>query len=241
VVRLDVRRFQGAVLDLDGVITDTARVHVQAWKQLFDDLLAERLAAGQPGFEPFDPDADYRRYVDGKPRYDGAASFLAARGLDGEVDPVALGDRKNEYFRARLERDGVEVFGGSRWFVREVRRHGWKTAVASASRNCGPVLDRAELTDLFDAVVDGQVAAELELPGKPDPATFLEAARRLAVAPADAIVVEDAQAGVEAGRRGGFGLVVGVARAEVADDLRRCGADVVVGDLGDIVLEGFGA
>lgn len=235
------------IFDLDGVLTDTASVHAAAWKRLFDEYLEERSRRSGEPFVPFDADADYRRYVDGKPRYDGVRSFLESRGIAlPEGDPkdapdretvCGLGNRKNALFLEHLHEHGVDPFPSSVDLVRDLRAHGVDTAIISASRNCAEVLAAAGLEDLFEVRVDGVVAAELGLPGKPDPAVFLEAARRLGVEPPRAAVVEDALAGVEAGRRGGFGLVVGVDRAGHAEELRSRGADLVVRDLAELVLD----
>jgi alpha,alpha-trehalase len=229
------------IFDMDGVVTDTARVHAAAWEELFDAYLAERA----PGSAPFS-DHDYRRYVDGKPRYEGVRSFLASRGItlpDGDPsDPpdretvCGLGNRKDAAFLDRLHRDGADPYDSTIALVRTMRARGIRTAVISASRNMKEVLASAGVGPLFDAAVDGVEAERLGLPGKPDPAVFLEAARRLGVPPARAAVVEDALAGVEAGRSGGFGLVIGVDRTGHADDLRAAGADIVVADLTEIGL-----
>jgi HAD superfamily hydrolase (TIGR01509 family) len=233
------------VFDTDGVLTDTASVHAAAWKRLFDGYLRERAARTGEPFRPFERE-DYLRWVDGRPRFDGVAGFLASRGVElpwgDPADPpdretvCGLGNRKNGFFLERLARDGVHAFPSSVELVRGLRAAGGGTAVVSASRNMVAVLDAAGIRGLFDVEVDGNEAARLGLPGKPDPALFVEAARRLGVAPARAAVVEDALAGVEAGRRGGFGLVVGVDRAGQAAALRARGADVVVADLGDLRL-----
>jgi beta-phosphoglucomutase family hydrolase len=231
------------VFDLDGVLTDTARVHAAAWKLLFDELLRER---GTP--DEF-TEADYLAYVDGKPRYDGVASFLESRGIElpyGEpTDPpdtetvCGLGNRKDALFHDALAEHGVDRFETSVALVRALREQGVQTAVVSSSRNCAEVVERAGMTELFAERVDGMTLEELDLPGKPEPAMFLEAVRRLGVAPERAAVVEDAVSGVQAGRAGGFGLVVGVDRHDQADTLREHGADVVVSDLGEL-LEGNG-
>ncbi|NIQ59986.1 MAG: HAD-IA family hydrolase, partial [Gammaproteobacteria bacterium] len=198
-----------------------------------------------PGVRPFD-DEDYRLHVDGKPRYDGVESFLKSRGLDlppGDPDDPpghdtvrALGNRKNERFGQILHREGVEPFPTSVAFVRDCRAQGLKTAVVSSSRNCGPVLEAAGIQDLFDTRVDGIDAARQGLPGKPAPAIFLEAARRLGIVPDAAAVLEDALAGVEAGRAGGFRTVVGVDRTGRGEALRSAGAGIVVQDLGELEL-----
>lgn len=245
--RISPTDHRAVVFDLDGVVTDTAAVHAAAWKQLFDEYLANRNDRDDENHGPFSAE-DYRRYVDGKPRYDGVESFLRSRGIElrrGDADDgpdeetvCGLGNRKNRYFGERLERDGVRVFGDAVGLVHRLHDAGVATAVISASRNCRRVLERAGLEGLFEVRVDGVVADELDLPGKPDPAVLVEAARRLDVAPSRAVVVEDARAGVEAGRRGGFALVVGVDRdGGRAESLAECGADVVVGALDVIVVE----
>jgi trehalose 6-phosphate phosphatase len=235
---------QAVIFDLDGVVTRTAEVHAQAWKQLFDEYLAARARRLGESFRPFDRSSDYRRFVDGKPRYEGVASFLASRGIElpfgSPEDPeeretvCGLGNRKNRYFREALARRGVDPYPTTLELIARLRERGVRTAIVSSSRNCAAVLEAAGIRELFDAKVDGVDAAELGLPGKPDPAVFLDAARRLGVAPAQTAVVEDAIAGVEAGRRGGFGLVVGVDRAAQFEALVAAGADVVVGDLGEL-------
>jgi beta-phosphoglucomutase family hydrolase len=236
--------FDAVIFDMDGVVTATAVVHAAAWKKLFDDYLRQRAAEIGEAFVPFDEHADYERYVDGKTRYDGVRSFLESRGIDltdgspddppGTDSVCAMGNDKDTYFMAHVREHGVEAYESTVRVIRALRARGVKIGLVSASRNAVDVLSCAGLLDLFDERVDGIVAAELELRGKPDPATFLEAARRLGVEPARAAVVEDALAGVAAGRAGDFGLVVGVARAGQTEALRNAGADVVVGDLADI-------
>lgn len=232
--------FDAVIFDLDGVITRTAELHAAAWKALFDKYL-ERRSEEQ---EPFDIDTDYRRYVDGKPRYQGVQSFLESRGIelpygDPDDDPdretvCGLGNRKNELFRQRLQQDGVKVYESSVELLHDLREQGIRTAIVSSSKNCQAILDAAGIRDLFDARIDGVESARLGLNGKPDPDIFLEAARRLGVEPARAIVVEDATSGVDAGRRGGFGRVVGVDRVGHAEELKQSGADIVVEDLAEI-------
>lgn len=235
---------EAVIFDLDGVVTRTADIHAEAWKQLFDEYLAERARRlGEP-FRAFDRESDYRRHVDGKPRYDGVASFLASRDvqlpLGSPDDPddretvCGLGNRKNRYFRDELERTGVKAFPTAVSLIEKLRAKGISTAIASSSRNSKEVLDAAGIRRLFDVEVDGVDLAELGLPGKPDPALFLEAARRLGVDPGRTAVVEDAIPGVEAGRRGGFGLVIGVDRGAGRDALTAGGAHVVVGDLCEV-------
>ncbi|HEV8572765.1 MAG TPA: beta-phosphoglucomutase family hydrolase, partial [Actinomycetota bacterium] len=216
---LDLNRIHAVIFDMDGVVTDTASVHAAAWKRLFDEYLTERSRRTGEPFRPFDVDEDYRRCVDGKPRYDGVRSFLASREISlPEGDPsdpperetvCGLGNRKNGYFLAHLKEQGADAYSSTVTLVRDLQARGVRAAVISASRNMAEVLASAGLSDLFGAKVDGVDAEELGLSGKPDPAIFLEAARRLGVEPARAAVVEDALAGVEAGRRGRFGLVIG--------------------------------
>jgi len=232
------------IFDTDGVITRTAAVHFAAWKDLFDGVLAGPLAEGATDRSPFTDD-DYRSYVDGMARYDGVARFLESRGivlqLGAPEDPAGtpsvcgLGNQKNEAFLAALDVHGVEAFDGTVRLLEALRAAGVATAAISASENAGAVLARAAVDHLFDARVDGCDARDLDLPGKPDPAIFLEAARRLGVAPSRAGVVEDAVAGVAAGRKGGFALVVGVDRTAHPEALAG-DADVVVPDLADLMM-----
>lgn len=243
---IDRNAIDAVVFDMDGVVTRTASVHAAAWKKLFDDYLEQR-AGAQGDWKPFDSDADYRVYVDGKARYDGVRSFLASRDIHlPEGDPAdspdaetvcGLGNRKNGYFLDELERNGVEPFESTVHLVRSLQRLGIGTAIISASENATAVLRAAGLGDLFPVQVDGLVARRLSLAGKPDPAVFLEAARELGAVPERAIVVEDALAGVEAGRRGGFAHVIGVDRTGYPDALRESGADVVVPDLADVTTD----
>ncbi len=245
-VRIALSSFDAFLFDLDGVITRTAGLHASAWKKLFDDYLAADAARSGTAFVPFDIVTDYRAHVDGKPRHAGVRDFLASRGIrlpegtpqddPGRETVHGLGKRKNRYFVAALEQEGVRVYQSAVALVREARARGIKTAVVSSSSNTAGILRVARLTDLFQVRVDGVEVVRLGLPGKPDPAMFLEAARRLGVPPGRGVVFEDATAGVEAGRRGGFGFVVGVGEGEHAARLREHGADVVVADLGTIEL-----
>lgn len=238
---------RACLFDLDGVLTRTATVHARAWKDMFDDFLRQRAGGTGETFTPFDPVLDYGRYVDGMPRLDGTRSFLASRGItlpEGDPDepPGAptlhgLSNQKNDLVLRLLAAGGVEVFDGSVRYVRAVRAAGLATAVVSSSANTAEVLDAAAIADLFDVRIDGVVARERSLRGKPAPDTFLAAAQALGVAPAGAAVFEDALAGVAAGRAGGFGLVVGVDRVGHADDLRASGADIVVEDLTELLEE----
>lgn len=242
---IDSRHHDAVILDMDGVVTDSAAVHAAAWTRMFDEFLAARPETAGEDHTPFTPD-DYLRSVDGKPRYDGVADFLAARGIslppgdasDGEDAGTvcALGNRKDRLFRELLERDGVPAFASTVALVRRLQTAGIGVAVFSASRNCAEVLKAAGIGDLFPVRVDGLVAEELGLAGKPDPAMLLEAARRLDADPGRTVVVEDAEAGVAAGRAGGFGLVIGVNRGDHAARLLERGADVVVDDLSDVRL-----
>jgi len=242
--RVEWDRFDAVLFDLDGVLTATASVHARCWKQMFDEFLAEHAERTGGPFRPFE-DEDYKKYVDGKPRYDGVASFLASRGIElprGTPSDAperrtvcGLGNRKNELIQEVLESDGVAVFEGAVKLVHWLREQGIRQAVVSSSKNCEAVLRAAKLDHLFEVRVDGVLAARMKLPGKPRPDTFVEAARQLGVTPARAVVVEDAQAGVEAGVAGGFGLVIGVDRENDAEALRAAGAHVVVDNLGLLV------
>ncbi len=235
-------RYDAVLFDMDGVLTATAHLHAVAWKRMFDEVLRERAQQTNEAFHPFDLDADFRIHVDGRRRHDGVRLFLESRGITippgtpdspaHEISHHGLGNRKDALVSAVLQSEGVEVYQGSIRFLHHVRRQGIRTAVVSSSRNCRAVLSAAGIEGLFDVRVDGVVADERNIPGKPDPAMFLEAARALSVLPPRAAVIEDALSGVAAGRAGGFGLVVGIVRANDAAALRDAGADVVVADLG---------
>jgi len=245
-ITIDPAAFDAVIFDMDGVVTDTAKTHAIAWKTMFDEYLGERTDRTGERFESFDIESDYLSYVDGRPRCDGANAFLMSRGIElpwGEhgdstdLETVyGVSRRKNRAFLESLETFGVEAYDTTIELIQSLRSTGIRTAVISASENCGVVLDAAGVHGAFDARVDGLVAKEMGLKGKPDPAIFLEAARRLDVAPARAVVVEDAQAGVAAGKAGGFGLVIGVDRAGQAEKLREHGADVVVEDLAQVTV-----
>lgn len=238
-------RTRACLFDLDGVLTDTASVHAAAWKQMFDEYLRARADATGGPFEPFDVKKDYGPYVDGKPRLDGTRAFLASRGItlpDGDATdgPDAetvngLATKKNALVNEKIRTVGVEVYPGSVRYLHAVRDAGLTTAVVSSSANAELVLQVAGLTDLIDHRVDGVVAKQRNLPGKPAPDTFLAAAADLGVDKDDAVVFEDALAGVASGRAGGFGFVVGVDRLGQADALREHGADIVVTDLADLL------
>jgi beta-phosphoglucomutase family hydrolase len=232
------------LFDLDGVLTRTAVVHEAAWKEMFDAYLHDRAAALKEPFRAFEQ-ADYDRYVDGKPRFEGVRSFLESRGIDlpegthddppGTETIGGLGNRKNQLVLALIHDKGVQPYEGSVRYLHAVIDAGLKRAVVSSSTNCRDVLAAAGLLDLFDTIIDGHVAEQRHLRGKPAPDTFLEAAKELGVAAADAAVFEDALAGVEAGRAGGFGYVVGVDRVGQADALKAHGADIVVSDLAELL------
>jgi beta-phosphoglucomutase family hydrolase len=234
------------LFDLDGVLTQTAKIHAQAWQEMFDDFLRERAERTGDPFEPFDRPTDYDEYVDGLPRLDGVLSFLQSRGIElpmgspsdpPEAETVhALGTRKNDLVLELIEQQGVEPYDGSVRFAEAARDVGLRRAVVSSSTNCQDVLVAAGIDHLFEARVDGVVAERDNLAGKPAPDTFLAGARLLGAEPAQAVVIEDALAGVEAGRAGDFGWVVGVDRTGQAEALRRRGADVVVQDLAELLV-----
>lgn len=237
--------FDAVLFDMDGVLTTTARMHAAAWKHTFDEFLDAWDARHDSHTPRFSVAEDYPASVDGKPRQEGVRDFLGSRSIDlpegtAESPPTewsvyGVGNRKQEFVEEALRTEGVEVFPGSVAWIRELLEMGLATAVVTSSRNCDAILGAAGIADLFDAQVDGNTAIELDLVGKPAPDIFLEAARRLRVDPSRAVVVEDSRAGVEAGRAGGFGLVIGVDRADQADELREAGADIVVADLAELV------
>jgi beta-phosphoglucomutase family hydrolase len=236
---------RACLFDLDGVLTPTALIHAAAWKEMFDDFLRRR-DGGRPGqFRPFDATADYDAYVDGRPRADGVRTFLASRDIDlpeGEEDDPpdretvhGLGNRKNTLVLRKIRDQGVRPYPGSVRYVEAVRSAGLRTAVVSSSANCRDVLVSAGIEHLMDVRIDGLTAKERGLRGKPKPDTFLEAARELGVEPGRAAVFEDALVGMDAGREGQFGYVVGVDRVGQAEELRKHGADTVVTDLGELL------
>jgi beta-phosphoglucomutase family hydrolase len=241
------KQISSCLFDLDGVLTQTARVHAAAWKEMFDAYLRDRSwETGEP-FRPFAIETDYAMYVDGKLRQDGVRSFLESRGIElpegtSEDAPNTLtinglGNRKNQLVLDIIERNGVDRYEGSVRFLEAVRDAGLRRAVVSASKNCQAVLAATGIEDLFEVRVDGVVAQERHLRGKPAPDTFLAAADALGVEPARCAVFEDAVAGVEAGRAGGFGWVVGVDRVGQAESLRSHGANIVVRDLSELLEE----
>lgn len=241
---------KACLFDLDGVLTPTSKVHAAAWKDLFDGYLRERSARTGEPFVPFDQVADYAEFVDGRPRADGTRGFLASRRIalpeggslpGGGGDPAegetveSLSARKDALFRQQVQVHGVRPYEGSVRYLHAVRAAGLRRAVVSASANCAEIVRAAGIEDLLEVRIDGVVARAEGLPGKPRPDTFLAAARLLGVAPAEAAVFEDALAGVEAGRAGGFGIVIGVDRLGQAEQLLAHGADIVVQDLSELI------
>lgn len=237
--------YDAVLLDLDGVITDTASLHAECWKHMFDEYLQRRATKSGQAFRPFDIATDYRLYVDGKPRFDGVRDFLSSRGIQlpegTPEDPpqletvCGLGNRKNDLVNERIEEFGVEPYEGSVRLINQLRDRGFKIAVVTSSQNCATVLKAAKLDALFDVRVDGNVSRAQKLAGKPAPDTFLMAARLLGAEPQRSVVIEDAISGVEAGVSGHFGLVIGVARKSNAEELQDHGAHWVVNDLGELV------
>jgi beta-phosphoglucomutase family hydrolase len=244
-ITLTRNRFDAVLFDLDGVITDTANLHAASWKQMFDEYLKKRAAEKAEEFIPFDIASDYQLYVDGKSRFDGVRDFLASRNIrlpEGTPDdpPQAatvcgLGNRKNALVNKIIEEEGVEPYEGSVRLIHQLRHQGFKIAIVTSSQNCDAVLKAAKLDAHFEVQVDGNVIQAKKLAGKPAPDAFLMAAKLLDVEPKRAVVIEDAISGVQAGRNGNFGLVIGVARKTNAKELQRQGADLVVTDLSELV------
>ena len=238
-------RYDAVLFDLDGVITNTAKMHAACWKQMFDEYLQKRARERGEPFCPFELATDYRIHVDGKPRFDGVRDFLTARGIqlpEGSPDdpPQAetvcgLGNRKNELVNKVIEEVGVEPYEGTVKLIHQLRHQGFKIAVVTSSQNCDAVLKAAKLGAFFKVRVDGNTIHAQHLSGKPAPDTFLTAAQQLGVDPTRAVVVEDAISGVQAGCNGNFGLVIGVARKGNAEELRHHGAHLVVNDLSELV------
>lgn len=251
---IDFSAYDAWLFDMDGVLTKTAAVHAEAWRQTFDEFLDQEAIRTGKTYAPFDAEGDYEKYVDGEPRADGVRNFLAARGIKlpegAEGDPTdartvqGVGNRKNELVLQVMKDKGVAVYDGVVALVTQLRQRGTKVAVVSASENTETALKAAGIAELFDARVDGLVVKTLHLAGKPAPDSYLEAAKMFHVIPSRAVVIEDALSGVEAGRAGRFGLVVGVDHHDVlsqhqyADELRAHGADVVVTDLDELVVNG---
>ena len=236
--------FKAVIFDLDGVITQTAGVHSAAWKRMFDKYLKERASKYNETFKEFSHQKDYLTYVDGKPRYEGVASFLESRGIElpygapsDEPDKetiCGLGNRKDRTFNETLKTDGVKVFPSTTAFIKELHSRNIRTGVASSSKNCKNVLEAAGLEGLFETRVDGKVSAELNLKGKPQPDIFTKACDNLGVAYEESVIVEDAVSGVQAGRNGRFGMVLGIARENNQNELRKHGADIVISDMDEI-------
>ena len=244
-VDITPENFDAILFDLDGVLTSTADIHASAWKRMFDDYLERRAEQQGEPFRPFDIGTDYLRYVDGRPRYEGVQTFLESRGIKlprgttaspaGEETVCGLGNRKDQMVQAAIDAGKVTSFPGSIDFARRARAAGMKTAVVTSSRNCDVVLKAAGIDDLFEVRVDGRAIEDEGMRGKPAPDSFLKAAERLGVRPERAVVVEDAIAGVQSGRAGKFGLVIGIDRHGDGDALRENGADVVVNDLEELI------
>ena len=240
--------FEAIIFDLDGVITDTASIHAQAWKRMFDNFLLRHSKRKGVPFKPFEIETDYRLYVDGKPRLDGLKSFLASREINlpegGPQDPpgmdtiLNLGKRKHSDFLKQIREKGVKAYRSAVDLIHKAKKHGLKIAVISSSKSCAMILDAVNLSDFFEVRIDGVDSEILKIPGKPAPDIFLEAARRLGVKPERTVVIEDAVSGVQAGQAGKFGLVIGIARAGGKEDLRNHGAYTVVKDLSEICIAG---
>lgn len=239
--------FNAVIFDLDGVITNTAKVHSMAWKKMFDDYLKIREQTKNEPFKEFSHEGDYLPYVDGKPRYNGVESFLLSRGINLEKgDPsdspdsetiCGLGNKKNSNFNKILVIDGVEVFKSTLKIIKELKKANIHLGVASSSKNCKPVLEAAGLLELFETRIDGVVSAELNLKGKPEPDIFTTACDNLHVEYKKAVIVEDAVSGVQAGKKGNFGFVLGIARENNEAELLQNGADRVIKDFSEITLE----
>jgi beta-phosphoglucomutase family hydrolase len=238
--------YDAVLFDMDGVVTDTAGIHVASWKKMFDEYLQKRADRDGLPFRPFDSATDYRLYVDGKPRYEGVRDFLRSRGIvlpDGTPDDPAsaetihgLGNRKNALVNEEIASAVVQAYPGTVAFIKHVREAGFKTGVVTSSQHCREVLQAAKVSDLFDVQIDGNTLIELGLAGKPAPDSFLKAAELLGVPPQRVVVIEDAIPGVSAGAQGGFGLVIGVDRKGIAAELKAHGASMVVHDLAELLV-----
>lgn len=238
-------KYDAVLFDLDGVITATAKLHAACWKKMFDEYLEKRSKETGEPFKPFEIATDYKLYVDGKPRYDGVRDFIRSRGIElpegtSEDSPQTktvrgLGNRKNDLINEVIDSVGVDAYEGTITLARQIRDEGIKIAVVTSSQNCDVVLKAAKIEDLFEIRVDGNTIHEQHLSGKPAPDSYLEGAKRLGVDPRRTVVVEDAISGVQAGRNGKFGLVIGVDRKGNGDELKKNGADIVVKDLGEFL------
>lgn len=235
-----MKHYDGVIFDLDGVVTKTAMAHALSWKEMFDEYLSLRQKRDGEQFKEFTYEHDYRLFVDGRPRYKGVENFLKSRGIhlpmghkEDTVDQetiYGLGNEKDARFKRILEERGIDVYTSTVALIKDLKKHHVRVAVASSSKNCGPILKKTGLEELFEARIDGIVSAELGLKGKPESDIFLTAAQHIHCAPQRSVVIEDAVAGVQAGCKGSFALVVGVAREGNAKDLKEAGADVVVED-----------
>jgi alpha,alpha-trehalase len=241
----DLSRFPALMFDLDAVITSTATIHSAAWKRLFDEFGEQWAREHGETWRPFEIATEYMEYVDGRRRYDGVDGFLRSRGIElpwgdpsdseDERTVAGLGNRKNRYFSEELQHRKAEVFDDTVRLIHAEKERGAKVAVVSASENCRSILESVGLLDLFDVAMTGIEASQLKLPGKPEPDTFVKAAELLGHTPPESVVFEDAISGVQAGRKGGFGLVVGVDRGEAAEGLAANGADIVCSDLSALI------
>lgn len=237
---------KAAIIDLDGVITHTAEIHSRAWKEAFEIYNRRRVQEGKEAFSPYSPTEDYPRYIDGIPRLDGVSNFLRSRGIDlppgnpsdgtDQETIHGIGNLKNQIYKDLVDQEGVGVFQENVQKLKDWKSKGLKLAVISSSKNCQMILEKAGLTDLFEVRVDGLVSQQLQIPGKPAPDIFLAAAKQLGVAPNESLVVEDALAGVEAGKKGDFRLVIGISNSAGEEALKEKGADLVVGHLGELDL-----
>lgn len=239
-------KYKAVLFDLDGVLTSTEKMHADCWKEMFDELLKKNSIANKKKFIPFDIEKDYLKYVDGKPRYKGVKDFLDSRDIDipegtpdsppDELSICGLGNKKNQLFNQKIKNEPVEIYKSSIDLVKHLKNKAFKLGVVSSSKNCKTILDAAGIQDLFEVRVDGIVAEEMGLNGKPMPDTYIEASNKLGVEVGQAVVVEDAISGVQAGKNGNFGLVIGIARKKNNKDLKLNGADIVVNDLDEIQL-----
>jgi trehalose 6-phosphate phosphatase len=246
-MQLDLGYISYVIFDMDGVITDTAGAHASAWKKMFDEYLKKiGSSSDDSNYRPFDADKDYRRYVDGKPRYDGVKSFLDSRGIslpygapndDPDKETICgLGNRKNLLFVEHIRGGEVRKYDSSVDLVKRLKANGVRTAIISASRNAVEVLKAARVSYLFDTKVDGVDSDRLKLKGKPEPDIFLQACKQLGARSSEAAIVEDSLAGVEAGKNGGFGIVIGVDRVGWSEEMRKRGADIIVEDLSELQI-----
>ncbi len=239
-----MKHYDGVIFDLDGVVTKTAMAHALSWKEMVDDYLKMREGRDGEPFKEFTFDYDYRLFVDGRPRYQGVESFLKSRGISiphgDKEDPAGketlcgLGNEKDVRFKRILEEKGIEVYESTVALIKDLRANRVRVAVASSSKNCQPILKKTGLEELFEARIDGVVSAQLGLKGKPEGDIFVTAAKHIHCHPDRAVVVEDAVAGIQAGKKGGFALVVGVARQDNDQDLKEAGADIVVNHFRDV-------